>query len=303
MSSWVDTQRPSAIGWLSIEMMRPSASSDREADRLAFARARRSARRRSSVGSPANSAPGLAQLEQLPTACGRASRPRRSGRTSAVALIAERSRAPRASNMHRPCDMLLSAASSCSFCSWTCSSALRRSVTSSWVVTQPPPGIGWLCARMKRLSRSGASVARLAGREVALEVGVERSGSISSRPTSLRWRSSSISVQPGRTTCGESLYISRKRRLSTTTRSSASNMHRPCVMLLSAASRQTLRSRSFSSMSSSNCRGEAAGAHGGQPDGGQGCHQATHLKGQLAANRAHPSGLQKLEHRTADLTV
>ena len=61
----------------------------------------------------------------------------------ALGGFAERDPALRiALNMQRPCVMLPSAASSCSFCSRSRSWAMRRSVMSSSVATQPPVLIG-----------------------------------------------------------------------------------------------------------------------------------------------------------------
>ena len=87
------------------------------------------------------------------------------------------------------------------------SSARRCSVTSSWVATQPPSGIGRLASAMKRPSCSRTLVMVLPLAMLLSRSAMYWSMSPEKLPIRMRCSSSSRSDAPGRVTSGVRLYI------------------------------------------------------------------------------------------------
>ncbi len=114
---------------------------------------------------------------------------------------------------------------SCSAMWLSRASALRRSVMSSNVSTQPPPSIVWRDTATTR--PSGSSCVKL-----ALWSG-----------DSMRWSAGSSMTFDAGTPSRSPPNIRAKRLLKTTSRCLSSNMHRPCDMLLSAASKRVFCSQ------------------------------------------------------------
>ena len=148
MSSWVATQPPSAIGWLSMAMVRPSGSSTSFAMVVPASNASRASRVMYSSMSPAN--------VPLALRCSSRSRKRacRACTTSARQAVhlddSARCRSPAAaspSNISSACDMLLTAASKRRFCACSCASRSRSAAVRSSTSCSRP-----------RLSSSSSSI-------------------------------------------------------------------------------------------------------------------------------------------------
>ena len=98
----------------------------------------------------------------------------------------------------------------CSAMSSRCFCSSRRSVTSSWVATQPPPGIGRLIEWMMRPSLAPTIHLDVSPPATLAMISLQYcAGSPVNNPVSLRCSMSRRSVQPGFTISGESLYIRR----------------------------------------------------------------------------------------------
>ncbi len=113
-------------------------------------------------------------------------------------------------------------------------SAIRCSVMSSWVATQPPSPIGRLTMEMKRPSCSRTLATVLPFRMLLSRSAMYWSGLPEKLPAAIRCSMMLRSDVPGRAAFGSSPYIWVYRTLHRISRAWASHMHKPCDMLLSA---------------------------------------------------------------------
>ncbi len=163
-SSKVETHPPAAIGRVAMAKVRPSASSRyRVADAAPGSSSARVLPQMSSVEGPAAYRPSAA----MRSTTSRWVWPGRTASGDSPNSSRKRSlwttRRASASNMQRPWDMFASAASNRSFWASRAASVRSRSVTSSWVPTQPPPGIGSVWMAMVRPSASSTSASDASG--------------------------------------------------------------------------------------------------------------------------------------------